>query len=224
MGVKANRYWLGMQGWPSRVIVGGLGWCVLLGVWMTDLARTATIQVGTAVQAVGKLVVVRVDGIEERLEGKGSLPLYEGDMVKTDSATEGLLEFADGIQVAVNENTAFTILSRWEQAKGVTRVLRLKQGELWVKTSKGPNQFEVETPVATAAIRETEFDIKVQPDGETILTVVQGIVEFGTAFGTCPIKPSTISYGVRGKKCTKPAPTDVTQAIRWTSAIVGPAK
>jgi hypothetical protein len=224
MGVKANRRRLGMQGWPSRVIVGGLGWCVLLSVWATDLARTATIQVGTAVQAVGKLVVVRADGIEERLEGSGSLPLYEGDMVKTDSATEGLLEFAEGIQVAVNENTAFTILSRWEQAKGVTRVLRLKQGELWVKTSKGPNQFEVETPVATAAIRETEFDIKVQPDGETTLTVVQGIVEFGTAFGTCPIKPATISYGVRGKKCTKPAPTDVTKAISWTSAIVGPAK
>lgn len=224
MGVKADRQWLGMQGWPSRVIVVGLGWCVLLSVWATDLARTATIQVGTAVQAVGKLVVVRVDGIEERLEGRGTLPLYEGDMVKTDSATEGLLEFAEGIQVAVNENTAFTILSRWEQAKGVTRVLRLKQGELWVKTSEGPKLFEVETPVATAAIRETEFDIKVQPDGETTLTVVQGIVEFGTAFGTCPIKPSTISYGVRGKKCTKPAPTDVTQAISWTRVIAGPAK
>lgn len=224
MGVKANRRRLGMQGWPSRVIVVGLGWCVLLSVWATDLALTATIQVGTAVQAVGNLVVVRADGIEERLEGKGSLPLYEGDMVKTDSAAEGLLEFAEGIQVAVNENTAFTILSRWEQAKGVTRVLRLKQGELWVKTIEGPKRFEVETPVATAAIRETEFDIKVQPDGETTLTVVQGIVEFGTAFGTCPIKPSTISHGVRGKKCTKPAPTDVRQAISWTSAIVGPAK
>jgi len=41
--------------------------------------------------------------------------------------------------------------------------------------------------VATAAVRETSFNMKVQDDGETTLTVMQGTVEFGTAFGTCPI-------------------------------------
>jgi hypothetical protein len=73
--------------------------------------------------------------------------------------------------------------------------------------------------VATASVRETEFNLKVQADGQSVLTVIQGIVEFGTPFGTCPIRPSTISYGVRGKKCTKPAPTDVAPATSWTSAV-----
>jgi len=79
--------------------------------------------------------------------------------------------------------------------------------------------FEVETPVATAAVKGTEFDLKVQEDGQSILTVVTGIVEFGTAFGTCPIKPGTISYGVHGKKCTKLAPTDVAPATAWTQTV-----
>ena len=177
-------------------------------------------QVGTAQNAIGTLVVVRPDGIEDRLQGKGSLQLFEGDVLKTEAASQALIEFKDGIQVALNENTTFKILSRWEKAKGITRIVRLKQGEIWVKTGEGPKPVEVETPVATAAVRETELNIKVQEDGQSTLTVIHGVVEFGTAFGTCPIRTSTVSYGVRGKRCTKPAPTDVKPAIAWTEGIL----
>jgi ferric-dicitrate binding protein FerR (iron transport regulator) len=186
-------------------------------------AYAQAVQVGTAQNAVGMLIVVRPDGIQERLQGKGMLKLYDGDVVKTEAASQGLIELNDGIQVAVNESTNFKILSRWIKGKPTTRILRLKQGEVWVKTtSEGPKAFEIETAVATAAIKETEFDIKVQEDGQSVLTVIHGIVEFGTPFGTCPIKPSTISYGNKGKKCTKPAPTDVAPAIAWTSSILPP--
>jgi ferric-dicitrate binding protein FerR (iron transport regulator) len=187
---------------------------------MTEEAVAQAVQIGTAVNAVGTLVVVRPDGIQERLQGKGAVPLYENDVLKTDAGSQAMVEFADGISVALNENTQFRILSRWHKDKPVTRIVRLKKGEIWAKTKGGPKAFEVETPVATAAIKETEFDLKVQDDGNSVLTVMEGIVAFGTPFGTCPIKPGTISYGVKGKKCTKPAPTDVKPAIAWTSAVV----
>jgi hypothetical protein len=178
-----------------------------------------TVQVGTAQNAIGTLVVVRPDGVQERLQGKGSLKLFENDVLMTEPASQALIEFKEGIQVALNENTSFKILSRWEKDKPVTRIIRLKHGEVWAKTGEGPKALEVETPVATASVRETEFNLKVQEDGQSVLTVIQGIVEFGTPFGTCPIRPSTISYGVRGKKCTKPAPTDVAPATSWASAV-----
>lgn len=184
-----------------------------------DRVTAQTVQVGTAQNAIGTLVVVRPDGVQERLQGKGSLKLFENDVLKTEPASQALIEFKEGIQVALNENTSFQILSRWEKDKPVTRILRLKHGEVWAKTGDGPKALEVETPVATAAVRETEFNLKVQADGQSVLTVIQGIVEFGTPFGTCPIRPSTISYGVRGKKCTKPAPTDVVPATSWASAV-----
>jgi hypothetical protein len=44
-------------------------------------------------------------------------------------------------------------------------------------------------------------------------------VSFGTPFGTCPIKTDTISYGVRGKKCTKPAATDAKAARSWVDGL-----
>jgi len=189
-------------------------------VWRAVPASAQSAQVGTAQNAIGVLVVVRPDGIEDRLQGKGSLQLFEGDVLRTEPASQALIEFKDGVQVALNESTSFKIFSRWEKAKGTTRIIRLKQGEIWVKTGEGPKPLEVETPVATAAVRETEFNMKVQEDGQSVLTVIQGIVEFGTAFGTCPIRTSTVSYGVRGKRCTKPQPTDVKPVIAWTGAVL----
>lgn len=112
------------------------------------------------------------------------------------------------------------MLYRWEKAKGITRIVRLQQGESWIKTGAGPKPLEVETPVATAAVRETEFNIKVQADGQTVLTVIEAVGEFGTACGTCPLRTSTVSYGGRGKRGTKPEPVAARPAIAWTGAIL----
>jgi hypothetical protein len=62
--------------------------------------------------------------------------------------------------------------------------------------------------------------MKVESNGESVLTVIQGIVEFGTAFGTCPIRPSTVSYGMRGKRCTRPDTIDPTGVLRWSRQIM----
>ncbi|MBI3078550.1 MAG: FecR domain-containing protein [Deltaproteobacteria bacterium] len=189
-----------------------------MGRSVPALAQSA--QVATAQNAIGTLVVVRPDGIEARLQTRGAVPLFERDVLRTEAASQALIELRDGVQVALNENTSFKLLSRWEKAKGITQIIRLSRGEIWVKTGEGAKRLEVETPVATAAVRETEFNIKVQEDGQTVLTVIQGIVEFGTAFGTCPIRASTISYGVRGKRCTPPAPTEVRPATTWADAVL----
>lgn len=182
-------------------------------------AHAQNAPVGTATNAIGTLTIIRTDGVQQRLQGKGNVPLFEGDVLQTDGSSQALIEFQESIQVALNESTSFKLISRWEKDKPTTRILRLKQGEIWAKTSGGPKAFEVETPVATAAVKETEFNLKVQDDGQSILTVIEGIVQFGTPFGTCPIRTDTISYGVRGKKCTKPAASDAKAAKSWTEAV-----
>ncbi|HJT21155.1 MAG TPA: FecR family protein [Nitrospira sp.] len=190
----------------------------------TSVALADNQPIGLATNAIGTLVIVRTDGVQQRLQGMGKVALFEGDVLKTDGSSQALIEFQEGIQVALNENTSFKLLSRWEKDKPTTRIIRMKEGEVWAKTTGGPKRFEVETPVATAAVRETEFNLKVQDDGQSILTVIEGVVQFGTPFGTCPIKTETISYGVRGKKCTKPAATDAKAAKSWTEAVRSIAK
>lgn len=190
----------------------------------TGITNAQNAPVGSATNAIGTLTIVRTDGVQQRLQGKGNVPLYEGDVLKTDGSSQALINFAEGIEVALNENTSFKLLSRWEKDMPTVRILRLKQGEVWAKTAGGPKRFEVETPVATAAVKETEFNLKVQDDGQSILTVIEGVVQFGTPFGTCPIRTDTISYGVRGKKCTKPAAADAKAAKSWTDALRMPGK
>ena len=197
------------------LLLGVVAWCL-----PSAMVLAANAPAGYAENAIGTLVVVRIDGVEERLQGTGRVPLFEGDVLRTEAGSQAVVKFKEGVKVALNEETTFKVLSRWVKDKALTRIVRMSRGEVWVTTSgEGPVPFEVETPVATAAIEGTEFDLKVQDDGQSVLTVVTGIVKFGTAFGTCPIKPGTISYGVRGKKCTKPAPTDVQKALEWTKAV-----
>ena len=199
---------------------GLIGFCLILA----GTANAQNAPVGSATNAVGTLIIVRTDGVQQRLQGKGNVPLYDGDVIKTDGSSQALIAFNEGIEVALNENTSFKLLSRWEKDMPVVRILRLKQGEIWAKTAGGPKRFEVETPVATAAVKETEFNLKVQDDGQSILTVIEGVVSFGTPFGTCPIRTDTISYGVRGKKCTKPVASDAKAARGWTDALRTPAQ
>jgi ferric-dicitrate binding protein FerR (iron transport regulator) len=196
---------------------------VLIGVVAAGGVGTSRAQApeaGTAKNAIGTLVVVRPDGIEDRLRGKGTVRLFEEDVLRTDPGSQGLIELKEGVTVALNENTVVKLVSRWEKTRGLTRIVRIRQGEVWVKTGDGPKALEVETPVATAIVKETEFNMKVQPDGQSVLTVIQGIVEFGTAFGTCPIRTATVSYGVRGKRCTRPEATDVNAVLGWSRKIV----
>jgi len=193
-----------------------------LGLAMLALplaACAASIIVGEAKNAIGTLLVTRSDGIEERLRGKGALVLYEGDVLSTGPDSRALIEFRDGVRVALDYRTRFMILSRWEKSKGTTRILRLDKGALWVKTRSGSGPLEVETPVASAAVSDAEFSIEVLDGGNSILSVIEGVVPFGTAFGTCPIRTSTVSYAVQGKKCTKPEAIDVRPAAIWKASL-----
>lgn len=196
---------------------------VMLGVVVSPTADRASGQgaeVGAARNAIGTLLVIHPDGIQDRLRGKGLVKLFEEDVLKTEPGSQALIDFTDGVVLALNQNTTIKLLSRWEKTKGITRIVRLQEGEVWVKTGEGPKALEVETPVATAIVKETEFNMRVHPDGQSVLTVIQGTVEFGTAFGTCPIRTNTVSYGVRGKRCTRPEPTDVKSVLGWSRPLV----
>jgi hypothetical protein len=185
-----------------------------------DRASGQSVEVGAARNAIGTLLVIHPDGIQDRLRGKGLVKLFEEDVLKTEPGSQAVIDLSDGVVLALNQNTTLKLLSRWEKSKGITRIVRLQEGEVWVKTGEGPKALEVETPVATAIVKETEFNMRVHPDGQSVLTVIQGTVEFGTAFGTCPIRTNTVSYGVRGKRCTRPEPTDVKSVLGWSRPLV----
>lgn len=149
----------------------------------------------------------------------GSLPLFEGDVLRTEAGSQALIQLRPGTPVALNEKTTLRILSRWDKTSGTMRILRVRQGEVWAKAGDGARQLEIETPAAVAAARDAEIDLKVAEDGQSALTVLQGAAEFGTPFGVCSVKGGSASVGARGAACTAPQPANAAAAVSWKQAV-----
>jgi ferric-dicitrate binding protein FerR (iron transport regulator) len=204
----------------NRVRTAGFVALAVLSICMVELVGAQARQIGTAQNATGMLVIVRADGVQEHLQGKGALPLYEGDVLKTEIACRALVEIAEGIQVALNEQTAFKILVRWEKYKGTTPIIRLMRGEVWVQTMNGSSPLQVETPIANVSVEQSEFDLKVTEDGQSALTVLQGVAEFGTPFDTCSVLAPNVTSGVHGNPCKKlPTIPEGAQATTWMNSL-----
>ena len=179
-----------------------------------------SVAAGTAKNAVGVLVVVRTDGVETRLRGRGALRVFEGDVLRMDGKGKALIETDEGIQVALNGDSVVQILSRWEKARGVTRVLRVQRGEVWARIGDERRALEIETPVGVLAARVAEVNVRLVSDNETVATVVTGTGEFSTPFATCELRAGTTSFGHRSKACTPPAATDVATVVGWSRPLL----
>jgi len=140
-------------------------------------------------------------------------------VLRTEAASQALIQLRPGIPVALNERTTLKILSRWDKAGGTMRILRVSRGGVWAKAGDGARQLEIESPVAVVAARDSEIDVKVTEDGQSALTVVQGTAELGTPFGVCSVRGGTASVGARGTACTAPQPANVAAAVSWKQAV-----
>jgi hypothetical protein len=200
----------------SRGLLGALALLALgdaLGVAQSFLA-------GTARNATAVLMVVRADGTEARLQGRGALQVFEGDTLRVNGQGQALVETAEGAQIALNEGAAVRILSRWEKGKGVTRVLRLTRGQLWARAKDSPTALEIETPVGVLSARAAEVSVRFVSDNEVSAMVVQGTADFTTALGSCPVRAGTVSHSVRGKPCTNAVAADVRTPTGWSRALL----
>jgi hypothetical protein len=62
----------------------------------TEIRVVQLASVGHAENAVGTLVVRHADGTKEELRGRGSLPLREGDELRTGRGSKAFVRLADG--------------------------------------------------------------------------------------------------------------------------------
>jgi len=174
---------------------------------------------GTAKNAIGELVAVRTDGVETRLRGRGVLRVFEGDVLRMSGMAQALIETEEGILVGLNGDVVVQIFTRWEKERGLTRILRVRTGEVWARSPDARRALEIETPVGVLAARAAEVNLRVVTDNETIATVIFGSGEFSTPAATCPMRAGTTSFGHRSKACTPATATDVQPLVGWSRAL-----
>jgi tetratricopeptide (TPR) repeat protein len=152
-------------------------------------------------------------------------PLQVGDRVKTGPDSRAAILLADETQVKLNANSTLVIKAVAPRpARGIVpaalragkTVLQLIGGESWVQSPGQPEGLEVETPVATATIRGTEFNLRVGPGGESRLTLIEGRVSYRNEFGEVILSAGEVGIARQGQPPIKQVLVRARDAAQWT--------
>lgn len=145
--------------------------------------------------------------------------LSAGDFVRTREAARMALVFADETQLRLHQNTVLQVKAIASAGQPLT-TLRLDSGRAWTQTRRpAGSPLQMETPAATAAIRGTDWDIRVEPDGRTLLTVLSGTVEFGNAQGRIAVGANEAAYAEVGQAPVKLVLGQPRGRVQWVNAL-----
>ncbi|WP_422844415.1 TonB-dependent receptor domain-containing protein [Acidovorax sp. M2(2025)] len=146
-------------------------------------------------------------------------PLATGDFVRTRQAAKMALLFADDTQLRLHQNTVLQVKGVATPAQPVTTLL-LNAGRAWTQTRRADgSRLNLETPAATAAIRGTDWDLSVEDDGRTVLTVLSGTVEFSNAQGQVSVSANEAAVAEVGKAPVKLVLSQPRDRIQWVNAL-----
>ena len=194
---------------------------------------------------MGAVIVVSVEGKAnlivgeddaEAVELKTGAVLAEGDFIKVDSASSVVLLFSNGTLVTAQENTEMTIgvfeqepfeattgsVENLDSEPSSSKVeIDLDFGSLVVKTKKldKKSSFDINSPLGTAGIRGTEFQLGVDPSKGMQLDVTESTVAF-TPPGGSPVPISQgqgLDVSRAGAMSTRPVAPVVAQKITVTN-------
>ena len=145
--------------------------------------------------------------------------LAVGDYVRTREAARMALLLADDTQLRLHHNSVLQIKALAGADQAVTR-LQLDAGRAWAQTRRAnASTLELQTPAAMAAIRGTDWDIAVEPDGRTLLTVFSGQVVFANAQGQVSVGANEAALAEVGKAPVKLQLSQPRERVQWVNAL-----
>ena len=131
----------------------------------------------------GTIGVRRGDSRTWKPPEEGAMALAPGDSVHTGS--DGRVELrlmADGSRIDVGPSTTLKVIKD---------AISLDLGKVFLQIAKSVdrklNGFRVRTPTAVCAVRGTEFAVLTEPDGRTVVSVIEGDVEVTGLNGGEPV-------------------------------------
>src|SRR6266540_739744 len=131
-------------------------------------ARVASVQ-GTALRRNNQRAFILARGDS----------LNPGDEIDTRGGGRVVIELTDGSVVVVKPNSRI-VMSDYRAAPSLREMFRILVGRVRVKIAHyggKPNPYSVNSPTASILVRGTEFDVAVEPSGDTTVVVYEGLVE-----------------------------------------------
>ena len=166
----------------------------------------------------------RLLGVEGRVEvaragaaawsaGSTNQVLNLGDRVRTGPRSRAIIHLSDASTLRVNELTTLEI--RPPQAKGANTGLEVNKGSTYLFNRERPGTVEFRTPLASGAIRGTEFHLFVADNGRTEVALLDGAVDLTNNFGGTSLAPGEQGVVEPGLPPRKTAMLEASSIIQW---------
>lgn len=175
-------------------------------------AETATNTTCVVLSIEGKLDVA-VKGASAWKPATTNQTLQVGDRVRTGLRSRAALRWSDLSVIRVNELTTLEIQP--PAKAGNKAELDLKSGAAYFFSREKPSEIQFRTPVASGAIRGTEFNLTVAENGQTELALLDGAVDLANAQGSVTLAGGEQGSVAPGQAPRKTAMLDATSIIQW---------
>ena len=203
----------------------GLGLAVVMAWGLTSTLAQGAEAAGSGcvlVEKEGKVEVARKGTTAFKAVAVGAA-LQNGDQLQTGSRSRATLRWSELSVLRVDELTSMEIQP--PAKPGGKAQLDLKSGASYFFSREKPEDIQIRTPVASGAIRGTEFNLSVGADGRTEVALLDGEVELSNAQGATTLKSGEKGIVEPGKAPTKTALIDAINVIQWVlyyPAVVDP--
>jgi len=200
------------------------GVLLLMAAQAFSAEATANTQkpVCTVLTAEGKVEVAR-KGLAQWSAAQTNEILQVGDRFRTGLRSRATLRWSDLSVVRVDALTSMEIQP--PEKPGAKAQPELRSGAAYFFSREKPTEIQFRTPVASGAIRGTEFNLAVDDNGRTVLSLIDGEVDLANAQGTATLRSGEQGVIEPGRGLTKTPLINAINVIQWVlyyPAVVDP--
>jgi tetratricopeptide (TPR) repeat protein len=172
----------------------------------------------------GKVEIAKPDSVDWVVAKKEDL-LEAGWRVRTGRRSKVTIRMSDLSILRVGQLSTLEI----QPPKGDRRkrALDLKAGAAYFFNREGPSKVDFRTPIASGAIRGTEFMLEVDDQGRTVVTMFEGEVDLENELGSVSLGNGEQGTVEPGEAPMKTAVLDAVSVVQWMlyyPGIVVPAE
>ena len=151
--------------------------------------------------------------------------LHVGDQLRAGARSRATVRLSNLSVLRIGELTTYEI----EPPRTATGkpVIDIKAGASYFFSRDKPQEIQIRTPIASGAIRGTEFNVAVADDGRTTLTLIDGEVELADAQGSVVLTNGEQAVAETGRAPIKTAVINTVNVIQWNlyyPAVLDPAE
>lgn len=163
----------------------------------------------------GQMVVLPAAGPERRAEVGDRL--RHQDVIATSANTRAAIRFTDdGSILRLNPHSQLRIRAEGGRS-ALVRTLELEFGEVWARVNRREGaEFRIQTPAGVAAVKGTEFVVRVDEAGVTTVLTLEGVVEFFNDAGSVDVTArSRVQVSSAGQApAARPATADELRGVQ----------